>query len=289
MKFLSQFGLLLVIVGTALVVTVIASVPSGWFMSNNHISLAYHWMQWMQTLILMIMAPLCWYRWIHLPKQRSGCGSVGWKDCLKAAGLLSLDKKYMYVTFCFMLVSLPMLNSFEVFMNRLPWPEPVKSYILEGFEANQRIISLVLAPTGVLATFEQFLLICLFTAIGEELMFRGALFSCFRKYTELNIHWVAFLVGFIFALIHFEPAGFLIRMLLGMLLVYLVEWSGSLWPSILAHCMNNSWALIGYSLTTPEERSSLVQDYTFGFVLTAFSTLLAMALLYVLWQMRHSK
>lgn len=289
MRFLSQFGLLLALAGVAMVVTVLVSSPSAYLLSHGYPSLGYHWMQWSQTLVLMILAPLCWYRWYHVPSLQSLSGKAPWKDCVKEARLTTINWKYMFVTFCLMLVAVPILGTFEVFLNNLPWPEPIRNYIQEGYEQNQAVISSLLAPTGVLATIEQFLLMCFFTAVGEELMFRGALLSCFRNTTQLGIHTIALIIGFIFALIHFEPAGFVVRMLLGMLLVYLVYWSGSLWPSILAHCMNNSYALIGYRLATPEEQLSLVKEYPFGPVLSLSSFVLSVAVLYVLWQMRGQK
>ena len=43
----------------------------------------------------------------------------------------------------------------------------------------------------------------------------------------------------IFSFIHFQFYGFVPRMLLGALLGYLFEWSGSLWIPILAHAFNN--------------------------------------------------
>jgi len=284
MKFWTQFGLLLLVAGIAVLITVLASIPGQVLMEVGYRSLGCHWMQWMQTIVLMIMAPLCWYRWYHLTDVQKAEGK--WKECFKEARLTSINWRYMFVTFCLMLVAMPMMDSLEVFMNRLPWPEPIHDYIVEGFSRNQVMIGYLLAPEGVAAATEQFLLMCLFTAIGEELMFRGALLSCFRNTTHLNIHVIAIIIGFIFALIHFEPAGFVLRMMLGALFVYLVWWSGSLWPSIMAHCMNNSFALIGYSLSSPEERSSLAVDYTFGPIMTAISLLSAVVLLYVLWQMR---
>lgn len=287
MNFLSQFGKLLFLSGVGLLLTVLVSAPGFIFIGNGLASFGYHWMQWSQTLFLMILVPLCWYRFFHLSQEQKASGK--WLACFDAAGLTSVNFRFLFVTFCLMLAALPMMDTLEVFMNRLPWPEPVRNYIIEGFEKNQIIISYLLAPTGVLATIEQFLLMCLCTAIGEELMFRGALLSCFRNTTKLNLHLIAWIIGFIFALIHFEPAGFVVRMMLGALFVYLVYWSGSLWPSILAHCMNNSFALIGYQISSPEERSTLVAEYTFGPVLSLSSFVLSVAVLYVLWQMRGQK
>jgi len=287
MKFLYQLGMLLVVAGAGLLLTVLLASPGMALVERGFSSFGFHWMQWMQTLVLMISVPLCWYRWWFLSNEQLSQGK--WRACLIEARMTTVNWRFLFVTFCLMLAALPMLDTLEVFMNRLPWPENIRNYIIEGFSRNQAMIGYLLSPTGFWATVEQFLLMCLFTAIGEELMFRGALFSCLRTLKSLNIHVIAWTIGFIFALIHFEPAGFVVRMLLGAVLVYLVHWSGSLWPSILAHCMNNSFALIGYHLATPEERSELVLDYTFGLIMTACSAFATVVVLYVLWQMRSEK
>lgn len=287
MKFCWQFGMFLVVVGIAVILSALVSTPGFVLLGTGHTGLGYHLMQWSQTLVLMMLAPLCWYKWFHLPALRPG--HAKWRDCLEEARLTTIDWRYMFVTFCLMLVALPAMDFLEVFMNRLPWPQSIQDYIESGFQQNQVAINHLLEGTNIFSYIEQFLLMCLCTAIGEELMFRGALYSCFRNVTRMNLHAIAWVIGFIFALIHFEPAGFMIRMLLGAFLVYLVFWSGSLWPSILAHCMNNSCALIGFHLSTPEERAGIVTEYTFGPVLTVCSFVATVVVLYVLWQMRKQK
>lgn len=92
------------------------------------------------------------------------------------------------------------------------------------------------------------------TAFGEEICFRGScqgllntapstsLNSRLHKKTHIAI-WVT---AIIFSAIHMQFYGFVPRMLLGALFGYLICWSGSIYVPMLAHCTNNSLAVICY-------------------------------------------
>ena len=54
------------------------------------------------------------------------------------------------------------------------------------------------------------------------------------------------IVGLIFSLIHMEFYGLIPRWILGTCFVYLVYYTGSIWPSVLAHAINNLYALMQY-------------------------------------------
>jgi membrane protease YdiL (CAAX protease family) len=98
---------------------------------------------------------------------------------------------------------------------------------------------LLLFAAGVLAPFV------------EELFFRGFLFGLYRRRQPL---WVAYLVSSVlFTLLHLEPtrmnvpqmAGLSVGIfLLAMLLAWLYQHTGSLYPGILAHAVNNATGLI---------------------------------------------
>ena len=85
----------------------------------------------------------------------------------------------------------------------------------------------------------------------EELFFRGFLFGLYRGRHPL---WMAYLVSSVlFTLLHLEPtrmnvpqmAGLSVGIfLLAMLLAWLYKHTGSLYPGILAHAVNNATGLI---------------------------------------------
>jgi membrane protease YdiL (CAAX protease family) len=76
------------------------------------------------------------------------------------------------------------------------------------------------------------------TAIAEEFMFRGCLQTIFLKWTK-NQHAAVWITAFLFSAFHFEFFGFLPRMMLGVLFGYFVVYSGSIWPAVVGHFVNN--------------------------------------------------
>lgn len=99
-------------------------------------------------------------------------------------------------------------------------------------------------------------------AFGEELTFRGLLFSFFKKENKLSTNkldgfsklptlnstlmiWIS---AIIFSAVHMQFFGFIPRMLLGALFGYVYLWSGSLWLPIIMHATNNAFAVIMYNV-----------------------------------------
>lgn len=123
------------------------------------------------------------------------------------------------------------------------WPESMRASAEAQAIEQQQILGVLLSLDGPLGWLELVMLMSIATAIGEELVFRGAMLRCFKQQSGYN-HFAAIVVGFVFALIHFDLYGLIPRWIMGALLCYLVMWSGSLWPSIAAHAVNNFIALI---------------------------------------------
>jgi membrane protease YdiL (CAAX protease family) len=86
---------------------------------------------------------------------------------------------------------------------------------------------------------------------AEELFFRGFLFGIYRRRQPV---WLAYLVsGVLFTVLHLEPqrmtvpqmAGLSVGIfMLAMLLTWLYQHTGSLYPGMIAHAVNNATGLI---------------------------------------------
>jgi hypothetical protein len=87
-------------------------------------------------------------------------------------------------------------------------------------------------------------LVTVVAPIGEELFFRGFFFGALRNWRG---PWLAaILTGIAFGAIHLgsSPVGYLVPlMIFGVGLCLLYEWTGSLYPAIALHALNNSIAL----------------------------------------------
>lgn len=86
------------------------------------------------------------------------------------------------------------------------------------------------------------MVIAFMAALSEEIFFRGLFqkvaIECFK-----NRHAGVWFSAIIFSAFHMQFYGFIPRMLMGAYLGYLFLWSGSLWPGIVAHFLNNGMAV----------------------------------------------
>ncbi|MGV8879319.1 MAG: CPBP family intramembrane glutamic endopeptidase [Sphingobacteriaceae bacterium] len=121
------------------------------------------------------------------------------------------------------------------------------------------------------------LMVGVLPAIAEEFLFRGCMQTIFIRWTN-NIHWGVWISAAIFSAIHVQFFGFLPRLMLGALFGYLVVWSGSIWPAVLAHFINNGTAvLMTYFYQQRKTGINPEDQHLFdwrGYVLSFFLTLL---------------
>ncbi len=98
------------------------------------------------------------------------------------------------------------------------------------------------SPFGAIAAG---LLIVGAAPISEEMFFRGFIFGGIRR--RLPLWPAAAISGVIFGLVHLTAGSLGVGVQLavfGMLLAWLYEYTGALWPSILAHAINNTLAFV---------------------------------------------
>jgi membrane protease YdiL (CAAX protease family) len=76
--------------------------------------------------------------------------------------------------------------------------------------------------------------------VVEEFFFRGFLYQALRS--RIGVWGGAAVSGLLFGAIHFKPEFLVPLAILGMVLALLFEKTGSLWPCILVHALNNALA-----------------------------------------------
>jgi hypothetical protein len=144
-----------------------------------------------------------------------------------------------------MIIAIPIINYLGLINSKLNIPESLSGLEqkLKAFEESRKNLTLrFLNVTTFQAYLLNILIIAALPAIGEEFIFRGVVLNLFKEWTK-NIHVAVFVSAFIFSFIHFQFYGFLPRLMLGVLFGYLLVWSGSIWLPVMAHFINNAFAV----------------------------------------------
>lgn len=192
-------------------------------------------MQFIQAIGVFILPPLVLaYLWSEKPFE-----------------YLRLDKKtktfdIIYV-FVFMVLIIPFVNLLGDLNQQVELPkalEGIENWMKTSEEQAKILTERLLAVQYIQGLFLNILLIAILPALGEELIFRGALQRILHDWKgAIFAIWIA---AFIFSAIHVQFYGFVPRLLMGAFFGYLLLWSGNLWLPILAHFTNNVLAVIFY-------------------------------------------
>jgi membrane protease YdiL (CAAX protease family) len=139
------------------------------------------------------------------------------------------------------LLSLPTMEFLSNINEKMKLPAGLKGledWMKTSEKEARDITDLMLNVKTVWGLLFDLLLIGLVTAIVEEFMFRGVMQTIFFRWTK-SIHLAVWITAILFSAFHMEFYGFLPRLLLGALFGYFVAWSGSIWPAVWAHFLNN--------------------------------------------------
>lgn len=196
------------------------------------------------------------------------------------------------VAFFVMLVSMPLI---EVLSNVnqqmvLPkWLHGLEQWMKDSEESARRVTEAILKMDSVWDCVKNVILIGFLTAVAEEFMFRGVLQTIFEKWAK-NTHIAIWVTAILFSAFHMEFYGFLPRTLLGALFGYFVAYSGSIWPAVWGHFLNNSTAVIGtYLYQKKQIKVNLDDAHLFSYTGYLFSTLIIIILLIVYKKVAQGK
>lgn len=159
-------------------------------------------------------------------------------------GLTAAKPIYFILGITVLLVALPFVDWTGTINHELiPETTAIGKWMKASEEATAKQIGFMLKRNTVQDLFLNLVLIAVFAGVGEELFFRGVLQRLFIKIFKNP--WAGILVtAFIFSAIHLQFYGFIPRFILGILLGLLYWYSGSLWPSIIAHFVYDAFAVV---------------------------------------------
>lgn len=165
-----------------------------------------------------------------------------WKRYL---GFQSVSMRFIIGAVLVMIAALPAINTFAWLNEQIQLPDAMAGLeaALSRMEDNAARLTRAITETDNLwVLIFNIVVVAVLPAIGEEMVFRGALIPIFIRWTgkKNSAIWISALL---FSAMHMQFYGFIPRLLLGALLGYLFVWSGSLWTSIAAHFTNNALAV----------------------------------------------
>lgn len=145
------------------------------------------------------------------------------------------------------LLGFPFINQLIYYNSLLHLPDCMagaEQWMREMEEASARVTRIVLSGHSAADLITGILVIGVLTGLGEELLFRGTMQRILTRDTRLGI-WAIWITAAIFSAVHLQFFGFFPRLLLGAFFGYLIYSTGSIWPGVFAHALNNS--LVVYS------------------------------------------
>lgn len=246
---------------------------SGNNLSNTHFVSALKAMQVLSSLALFLIPSLVF----AFLSDRQPMRYIGFK---KPVPVL-----FYAIAVGVILASFPMVSWLSELNQHLHLPKSMQSLerlIRSTEEQNNNLIKSFLDMRSPQDLIVMLFIIAVLPAIGEELFFRGVIQRLFIQITKRP--WTGIIVtAIIFSAAHLQFLGFFPRVVLGIVLGALYWYSGSLWPGIIAHFINNALQVI-LIYTSPQ---LIEKEPDFPAKLTVLSTLAVVALTW--WMHRISQ
>ncbi|NQV72369.1 CPBP family intramembrane metalloprotease [bacterium] len=169
-----------------------------------------------------------------------------------------VDVKLLGLSVIALLALIPVVQWFGVLSDQLPWPEWIRSFEKSQMDLIEQIL------TQDFSLFFTISVLAITPAICEEVLFRGY----FQRQSErsFGIVWGIVLSGVVFGLYHMRLTQAIPLSMLGVFMAYLTWRTKSIFPAMLVHLANNSFAAILGKVASKE--GSTIDIETFEMPLT---------------------
>ena len=159
--------------------------------------------------------------------------------------------------------------------------ENIENWMRSKQAASDQLMELILVMDSPFEISINILMMAILPAIGEELLFRGAIQKILIGWLK-NPHIAILVTAIFFSAFHMQFLGFFSRMLLGMLFGYLFYYSKNIWTAIFAHFTNNMLALV-LAIVYGAEMSEESFENPYNPLLIAFSISTFMTSGFLIW------
>jgi hypothetical protein len=212
----------------------ILTVYSNGFNYNDPNSVAFlKYLQVISQLGVFIL-PAYFYAWFYNRKP------IQTLELNRFSSFFSLGVSVLVIFTC-----IPLVNHLVQWNEQMTLPESwhgLETWMREMEDETARMTDAFLAVESLSGLIVNLVIIGVFAAIGEEMLFRGVVLKMVHEY--LNVHLAVFISALLFSAFHGQFYGFLPRALLGVLFGYVFVWSGSFWIPILLHFLFNSVSVV---------------------------------------------
>lgn len=150
-----------------------------------------------------------------------------------------IDTKFLPWVFLLLVLSVFSSSFLYEVLNFVDWPQG----IIDAQESNENLLQQLLPANGFLVIVLNVLMFVILPAFLEEIYFRGMIQKVITNISGLP-HFAVVLTSVLFALIHGNLPGFLAYFVMGLVLGYLLYFTGNLKYSIIFHLLNNGLSLL---------------------------------------------
>jgi len=245
--------------------------------TNNNLIKVLKFLQAIQSIAMFVIPPiLLAILFSKKPKE--------YLNITKTPFLISV----LSVSFI-MLFSIPVINYLAEINSNMTFPESFSAIekIMKNLEEEAKVITDVfLKADSIVVLFVNIIVIALIPSIGEELLFRGVFQKLFTDLTK-NVHIGVWIAAFLFSAMHLQFYGFLPRLVMGAMLGYMLVFSKNLWLPIIAHFINNAFAVTVYYLSNKniiEESNETIGAGENAFSSLIISVFLVVSLAYIFYR-----
>ncbi len=145
-----------------------------------------------------------------------------------------------------MLMAMPTINWLSDLNQHMQLPQAfneMETWMKKSESKAAELTEVFTKGTSISKLILNLFVMALMAALSEEIFFRGILQKVLIECTR-NKNVAIWMGAALFSAFHMQFYGFIPRMLMGAYLGYLFLWSGSLWPGMVAHFLNNGIAVL---------------------------------------------
>ncbi|CAN5445116.1 hypothetical protein BH10BAC1_BH10BAC1_07040 [soil metagenome] len=157
-----------------------------------------------------------------------------------------VSTKTIVLSALFILFAIPLINWIGSLNEQMALPQAfsgMEAWMQKSEVSAKNITDAYMQGTSFGVLITNLIVVALLAALSEELFFRGMLQKVLIECCK-NKHVGIWIGAILFSAFHMQFYGFFPRMLMGASLGYLFLWSGSLWPGIITHFVNNGMAVL---------------------------------------------